>query len=175
MLFFQFFAIYLAMWQLTSLLSSDKATLSVEQFIKSISCNKCLIFSLLSITSLTLLSISVSFFNKLLIFIIFSNDVTSLSPTKNLPLLSCQYCANCCSIRSLWNLDVKTNSEPSSNKSSINDAWHSSDLVNADAVWLVNLNLSQFEIHSCCQSLNQAAKACKSADFSSPSTAAFSK
>ena len=55
-----FFAIYPAMWQLTSLLSSDKATLSVKQFIKSISCNKCSIFSLLLLVSLTLLSISLS-------------------------------------------------------------------------------------------------------------------
>ena len=54
--FLRFFCNNPAMWQLTSLLSSDKATLSVEQLIKSISYNKCSIFSSLSTVSLTLLS-----------------------------------------------------------------------------------------------------------------------
>ena len=107
---FSFFAVNPVMWQLTSLLSSYKATLSVDQFIKSISWNKSSIFSSLSTVSLTLLLISTSSFYTLLIFAFFSENVTSLSFTKNLPPLICWYFANRRAIGSLWNLDVKTNS-----------------------------------------------------------------
>ena len=77
--------------------------------------------------------------------IIFSDDVASLSPTRNLPPLICRYWPNRLFNRSIWNLDVMMKPYPSANKS-YSKAWHFNVLTNAEADCEVKVNFSQLGI-----------------------------
>ena len=69
-------------------------------------------------------SISISSFNKYLIFKFFSEHIVSFKPTrKRLPLI-CLYWPKRLSKGSLWKGAVSMKSYPSSSKSSIRPAWH---------------------------------------------------
>ena len=95
-------------------------------------------FTLLSIILLILSS-----FKSVLSLIIFSDDVASFSPTKNLLPLICRYRPNHLSIGWLWNLDVMMKSYPSTSKSFLSKAWYFKVLTNAEAVCEVKVNLLQ--------------------------------
>ena len=88
--------------------------------------------------------------SKDLILIIFSDEVASRSPTKNLPSLICWYCPNRLSRGSLSNLDVNTKSYPSPSKSLISYARQRRVLTSAELVCAVNVNFSQLGILSVC-------------------------
>ena len=90
------------------------------------------------------LSISRYSLSKDLLLIIFSDEVTSRSPAKNLSPLMRRFCRNHLSRESLWNLDVNTKSYPSLSKSSISAARQIRVLTS------VNVNFSQIEVLFIC-------------------------
>ena len=130
-------------------------------------------FSSCSILLSIILLMSISSFKSVLSLIIFSDDVASLSPTRNLPPLICRYWPNRLSNGSLWNLDVMMKSYPSASKSSLSKAWYFNVLTNAEAVCEVRVNFSQLGIFFSCQFWIQSAMARKNDGFLSPITAAF--
>ena len=112
-----------------------------------------LLSSLLVVSSLLVLStftLSKSRYSlsKNLILIIFSDEVTSRSPTKNFPPHIFPYCAIRLSRESLGKLDVKTKSYHSPSKSLISDARQRRVLTSVALVCAVSVNLLQLGILS---------------------------
>ena len=120
-----------------------------------------------------ILLISISSFKSALSMIIFSDDVASLSPPRNLPLLICLYWLNRLSNGSIWNLHVMMKLYPSARKFYLGKAWHFNILTNAEAVCEVTVNFSQFGIFFSCQFWIQSVIARKNNGLLSPITAAF--
>ena len=117
-----------------------------------------LLSSLLVVSSSQVLStLSRSSLSNDLILAIFSDEVISHSPTKNLRLLICQFFPNRLSRGSLWNLEVNTKSYPSPSKSSMSNVRQRRVLTSAKLVCAINVNLLQFEIFSVCYAWTHSA------------------
>ena len=154
-------------------LSSDRERCSEEQDTMPVWLHSLLVVSSSLVLPFFTLSMSRSSLSKDLILIILSDEVTSRSPTKNLPPLIWRYCPNRLCRGSLWSLDINTKSYPSPSKFSINDEFWV--LTSAQLVCAVNVNFSQLAILSVCHASTHSAIARRNNGFWSPLTAAFSR
>ena len=122
----------------TSLLSSESMSVSSKTPKELISVFCFLISSSPGQLILISSSISISSFNELLIFKLFSEHIVSFKPTrKGLPLI-CLYWPKSLSKGSLWKRTVNMKSGPLSNKSSIKLAWQLKVRV-TKSEWIVQM------------------------------------
>ena len=159
-------------WTSASLVSSDRERYSGEQDTMSVWLSNLLVVSSSLVLSTFPLSMSRPSFSKDLVF---SDEVRSHSPTKNLPPFIWLCCPNRLSRGSLWNLGVDTKSYPSPKKSSISAARQTRVLTSAELVCAVNVNFSQLEILFVCYAWTHSAIACSNDFFWSALTAAFTR
>ena len=153
----------------TTLPSSDTERCFGEQDTMPVWLSSLLVVSSLLVLSTFTLSKSRYSLSKNLILIIFSDEVTSRSPTKNFPPHICPYCAIRFSRESLWKL-VKTKSYPSPSKSLISDARQRRVLTSVALVCAVSVNFLQLGILSVYHAWTRS-----SGGFWSPLTIAFPK
>ena len=161
-----------AIWTATSLVSSDRERCSGEQDTMSVWLSDLLVVSSSLVLSTFTLSMSRPSLSKDLVF---SDEVRSHSPNKNLPPFIRWHCLNWLSRGSLWNLGVDTKSYSSPKKSSISDARQRRVLTCAKLVCAVNVNFSQLEILSVCYAWTHSAIACSNDFFWSALTTAFTR
>ena len=159
----------------TPLPSSDTERCFGEQDTMPVWLSSLLVVSSLLVLSTFTLSKSRYSLSKNLILIIFLDEVTSRSPTKNFPPHICPHFAIRLSKESLWKLDVKTKSYPSPSKSLTSDARQRRVLTSVALVCAVSVNFLQLGIPSVYHAWTHSSIARRNGSFWSPLTIAFLK